>query len=205
MTKRASTDYKNVLVYVHGTNGSGKSTLARALIAASGGVKCVDRFEGYKKATSTSTVKGLALVGSYGAACGGVDGLSPYAAIHHICLTHSIFPKARVFAEGLITPGVETCQKLAGYFGEHLFIALATPEQDCIRNVLRRRARKGTETEYNPANLQRKGASVQSWANRLEKAGLNVARCTWAEAYLMCLNTLGIQPPSTAYLLGEIE
>lgn len=185
----------NRFIYIHGTNGSGKSTLARALIAACGGVQQVDvGYGGHPKASTTLTTEGVVLVGKYGNACGGVDGLSPYAAIHDVCLRHAIFPEARLLAEGLVTPGLETCQKLAGYFGEAMFIYLDTPEEQCIRNVLRRRARKGTTKEYDPTNLRKKTASAVSWANRLEQAGLNVQRLNWRMAYLECLDYLGIEP-----------
>lgn len=187
------------LVYVHGTNGSGKSTLARAVATAAGGIVDVRELPTNRKARWTLTRK-VVLIGKYGNACGGVDGLSPYAAIH------DIMPRLRgahVFAEGLITPGVETCQKLADYKDEHLFIALCTPIQDCIRHVLQRRKAKGNTKPYDPANLLRKAESVLSWHRRLNAAGLKCELMTFEEAYLSTLELLGLQPPSVDVLLGK--
>lgn len=199
MKKRSQNTCDTRLVYVHGTNGSGKSTLARALIAASGGILQVERLTQHKKATATVTIGGPVMVGSYATACGGVDGLSPYASIHDVCQRYAT--EGHLFAEGLITPGVETCSKLAGYVDKHLFIYLDTPVEKCVANVLKRRGRKGTDKPYNPDNLYKKIRSAQGWADRLENAGLNVQRLSWTDAYLECLNFLGIEP-SIDYILG---
>lgn len=176
------------LVYVHGTNGSGKSTLARALVALAGGA-VGDPVNAAKegKAFVTSTKEGVTFLGKYGNACGGVDGFSPYAAIHD-----ALPVGGRVFAEGLVTPGVETCQRLADKVDQHLYIALTVPVGTCITHVLRRRRAVGNDKIYDPANLYRKHASVQSWADRMEKAGLSVKRLGWREAYLESARLLGL-------------
>lgn len=184
----------SVLIYVHGTNGSGKSTLARALVAAAGG-SCgsENTVELPAKAFSTYTHEGAVFLGRYDNACGGVDGFSPYAAIHDVLDFH--FGRddgIRVFGEGLITPGVDTCRRLAERFDQHLFIALDVPVGECINHVLKRRAAKGNAKPYNPANLYRKAESVLSWANRLENAGLSVKRLNWRMAYLECTALLGL-------------
>jgi energy-coupling factor transporter ATP-binding protein EcfA2 len=189
MSKRS----KSSLVYVHGTNGSGKSTLARHLVALAGGATTCVNVVADAKAFVTMTKERVDFLGRYDNACGGVDGYSPYAAIHDavkLCLLAD--KSSRVFGEGLITPGVETCQRLADNFDQHLFIAMDVPEEQCIRNVLKRRATKGNDKPYDPANLLRKLASVQSWADRLEGAGLRVQRLDWRGAYLASAQRLGL-------------
>lgn len=183
---------KSVLVYVHGTNGSGKSTLARMLVAAAGGSTGHKNVVQGAKAHVTCTVEGPMFLGKYANACGGVDGFSPYAAIHDALRTCLVFPAARVFGEGLITPGVETCATMARQFDRHLFIALTVPEERCIEHVLKRRATKGNDKAFNPANLRKKLGSVQHWADRLEKANLSVKRLSWREAYLASTSLLGL-------------
>jgi energy-coupling factor transporter ATP-binding protein EcfA2 len=169
-----TTRSKSCLVYVHGTNGSGKSTLARALVALAGGaVGCENVMAPTCKAFSTYTSEGVVFLGRYDNACGGVDGFSPYAAIHGVIGHHVLRDDGvRMFGEGLITPGVETCQNMAEVFDDHLFIAL------------KRRATKGNAKPFDPANLRRKLASVHSWADRLDAAGLRVQRLSWRAAYL---------------------
>lgn len=189
------------LVYVHGTNGSGKSTLARAVIAAAGGVTGVSCIVGVPKATWTHTrTSGVVLVGKYGTACGGVDGLSPYASIKDIVANNAGFERC-IMAEGLITPGVETCQHLADTVGEALFIFLDVPVEQCITNVLSRRSRKGTTKEYNPANLLKKRASAESWEKRLSASGLTTRVLNWSGAYFTCLDFLGLPVPDVDQLL----
>lgn len=187
------------LVYVHGTNGSGKSTLARAVIASAGGVAVVETIPGHKKAHLTVSRAGPVFVGRYGTACGGADGLHPYASIFDAVASS----EAHVFAEGLITPGVETCRRLAGMAEEHLFIVLDVPPEQCVTNVLKRRARKGTDKPYNPDNLYRKHRSALSWGDRLDSAGLQTARLSWTEAYARVLGMLSLPFPDVTTLLED--
>ena len=189
----SSSKHSSSLVYVHGTNGSGKSTLARAVLAAAGGPLGVQSLPANPKATWTPTASaGVVLVGRYGNACGGVDGLQPYASIHDVLQANQ---GHRVLAEGLVTPGVDTCKAMAATADQHLFIFLDIPAEQCIQNVLKRRTKKGTTKPYDPANLYRKRDSAASWARRLKDAGLNVKMASWAEAYLLCLDALGLPVP----------
>ena len=191
-------------IYVHGTNGSGKSTLARGVLTAAGGMDQYSPTHVGKlgKAGFTETPRGVALLGSYARACGGVDGFSPYAHIHEVL--NAVIGKGYdyVFAEGLITPGVETCQQLAARFDNAIFIVLNTPVADCIAHVMARRKRKANDKEYDPANLYKKHQSAMNWGDRLERNGLTVHRLEYREAYRLCLRTLGLQEPSATDLLS---
>lgn len=191
----------SALIYVHGTNGSGKSTLARAIMAAAGGsAGYQETAKRPNKCGSTYTMEGVVLMGKYGNACGGMDGISPYALALPEMRRHAK-EEGRVFAEGLITPGVETCATMAGMFNEAVFIHLTTPNVECVKNVLARRERRGTDKPYNPANLHKKASSAESWASRLEAAGLNVKRLRWMQAYRLSLELLGLPMPSVETLL----
>ena len=189
----------HILVYVHGTNGSGKSTLARAVVAAAGGVREYASVLG--KAGTTHTNRGVNLVGKYGNACGGIDGIQPYALVSNVLSFNALFPGARVFGESLVTPGLATCQGFASMFERTVFILLDTPETDCIRNVLKRRSAKGNTKTYSPDNLYRKARSARSWANNLEASGLEVHRLQYREAYKLVLELLGLPLPSVEDLL----
>lgn len=180
------------LVYIHGTNGSGKSTLARALLAAAAHPTGIEHLPGNPKASWTNTAGGVVFIGKYGNACGGVDGLSPYAAIKDIVGMHADEGEI-MLAEGLVTPGLATCQELANMVNTHLFIHLDVPLEACVANVLTRRSRKGTDKPYDTANLIKKRASAESWIRRLGEAGLAVQICSWNEAYLRCLEFLELQ------------
>jgi energy-coupling factor transporter ATP-binding protein EcfA2 len=191
----------STLVYVHGTNGSGKSTLARAVLAAAGGAQSVAKLADSPKATYTYTdAPWVVLAGKYGTACGGVDGIQPYADLHRVLEAQARHDRS-VFAEGLVTPGQDTCVKFASYFTDAVFILLDTPDTVCIRNVLARRAAKGTTKTYDPKNLYKKQQSARNWATRLERAGLVVERLHYRQARIRVLALLGLPEPSVEQLL----
>lgn len=189
---------QDTLVYVHGTNGSGKSTLARAVLAAAGGPKDIVAVPGRAKATYTRTQQpGRFLVGKYLTSCGGVDGILPYADVEHVLQeTLNPFDYVSVLAEGLVTPGVGTCQRFAKLFDRAVFILLDTPEHKCIANVLTRRKAAGNEKTYSPDNLYTKARSARSWANNLERAGLEVHRLQYPDALRLSLALMRLDPYS---------
>jgi hypothetical protein len=125
----------STLVYVHGTNGSGKSTLARAVLAAAGGAQGVQRLPANPKATWTPAGRaGVVLAGKYGTACGGVDGIQPYADLYRVLMLRARAGDS-VFAEGLVTPGQDTCVSFAKLFTSATFILLDTPtRRTCTRS-----------------------------------------------------------------------
>lgn len=191
------------LVYIHGTNGSGKSTLARVVISYAGGVSGQSKLASNPRAVYTHLkTPGVVLAGKYGNACGGVDGIHPYADVHTVLAEQAALGRS-VLAEGLVTPGVETCQRFAALFDKAVFIALDVPDTVCIDHVLRRRARAGNVKEYSPDNLLRKGASTRRWAQRLQGAGLQAVALQWLPALHLTLSTLGVQAPATQDLIGS--
>lgn len=187
------------LVYVHGTNGSGKSTLAREVLAHLGGPQAVQVAPFNPKATYTTTATpGKVLVGKYLTSCGGVDGILPYADVYRVLMLRARAGD-NVFAEGLVTPGVETCRRFAALFDWTVFILLDTPETDCIRNVLTRRNAAGNTKPYNPANLHVKARSARGWANNLERAGLEVHQLQYPSALRLALSVMQ-EDQHSAYL-----
>lgn len=189
------------LVYVHGTNGSGKSTLARAVIAAAGGQTLYDRHPDLPRAASTHTARGVVLLGRYRAACGGVDLIAPYQDVLSE-ITRQVHTRQRidghpdnikVFAEGLITPGVETCTRMAMKFLDAHFIHLDTPEEQCHANMLARRKRMGkADQPYDPRNIYSKARSARSWVANLQRSGLNAYGLQYAAARETVFQLLGL-------------
>lgn len=178
----------STLVYVHGTNGSGKTTLARAVIEANGGV--TEQYLGIGKCWITRTRHHVELYGKYQTACGGVDGIQPYSDLVETMYSNRKNHQSLRFAEGLVTPGLDTCQRMVSMHTDCTFILLATPVDQCIRNVLKRRKEAGNTKPYDPRNLHRKDASARSWAERLDRAGLPVYVLQYNEALEMCLDQL---------------
>jgi len=191
----------STLIYVHGTNGSGKSTLARRVGVAAGGFGGQHRVPKNKRAFWTTTPADVSFVGRYGNKCGGVDGVQPYAAVFQI-MQFIADNNEHAFAEGLITPGVESCKRMAGMFEDHTFIALAVPIEVCVQHVVQRRAAARNIKPYDPANLIKKAGTVLSWADRLAAQGLHVKLLDPRSAYRHTLELLGLREPSVEDLLG---
>lgn len=180
------------LVYVHGTNGSGKSTLAREVLQYAGGA--IGIFNAHGACKITVTDRGVGLYGRYLNACGGVDGIQPYADFIETMRLHRHRKHLMRFAEGLVTPGVDTCKRMAEYHGNALFLLLDTPETDCIANVLKRRAAAGNSKPYSADNLYKKARSARSWADNLERVGLQVKRVQYKDALFETLEALDLTP-----------
>lgn len=173
----------SVLVYVHGTNGSGKSTLARALMDRADGPSHLGMLPGQPKAAWTRTKRGAVFVGRYHTPTGGVDGVQPYAAVLDIIDFLTSRTRPRLFLEGVLSPGREKCKQMASMVDTHLFVHLATPLDQCIENVMKRRRERGSDKPLNPDNLIKKHRQAKNWENNLRAEGLNVAALTYDEAY----------------------
>lgn len=166
------------LIYVHGTNGSGKSTLARALLQAVGGAK------GMEDGVTLTQRAGFVMIGKYVTACGGVDTVHPYARVKEI-IKEQAGKNRVIFAEGLITPGLQTCKDFAQMVDEALFIYLDVPVKVCVEHVKQRRHEAGNFDYFDISNLVLKARSALSWANRLPAEKLS-----YDEAYAFCLKEI---------------
>lgn len=196
-------------VYIHGTNGSGKTTLARALMICAGpnpvgGKVCDAPVTFVARATPQRDVY---FIGKYTGPTGGLDTVQPFKNGVHAAIARAGMGDP-VVMESMVTPGLETCQLLHKSCPGLVFFWLDTPVQQCINQTLERRARRKAargqppdEDAFDPVNLQRKAASVASWAARLTEAGIPVERGDWAFVYARCKAVLGITEPGASQLL----
>lgn len=171
----------STLIFVHGTNGSGKSTLANALIKRAGGIASY-------VGGVTYTRSNLLLIGKYhDVATGGMDSLHPYSNVL-LAMKNAVRAnkKGVVFAEGMVTPGVERCRTYESVFDEVIFIHLVVDIEQCIKHVLMRREARGNKKKFDPSNLIHKAKSAEYWASGIQDAGMNVKRCDYKQAERMC-------------------
>ena len=180
---------KQSLIYVHGTNGSGKSTLARYLLMCAGGIKAIKQHP-VTSAYCTYSYGRLACVGKYRALTGGADGVQPYALVPKTAIA-LLRDGHDVLIEGLMSPGVETCQALhdrAVRLGAYVrFIRLDIGFYQSVQNVLRRRMLAGNEKEYDPGNLRKKQRSCDGWLENLGAAGLPIYGLDWNNTRDLCM------------------
>lgn len=175
----------SICIFVHETNRSGKSTLARRIIDLCGGVSAYYADTSYKGG-STILKNGIGLLGKYDNACGGMDGFHPAASIKTELKKHTMNPDGKVFAEGLMTFGVETCKEISEMFDRCIFILLDTEIPQCIEYVKQRRSEKGNTKEYSPEHLYKKAKSAYSWYLNLLQEGLECYRLKFDDA-LRCV------------------
>jgi hypothetical protein len=183
----------SAFIYVHGPNGAGKTTLAYSLITCAGGI--VEEKRTKAGALLSITKENVVFIGKYRTACGGADGVQPYSLVPdavRVCLAN----KRHVFCEGLMTPGVETCQTMARFARYHrvnaVFILLDASIDVCTRHVVERRERNGNFKPYDNAHLVKKHRSSKNWANNLRAAGLTCLNLKWGEARDYCQRSFGI-------------
>jgi len=182
----------STLVYVHGTNGSGKSTLARAVINAAGGIipDSAWQLDWNRRAKWAHTTQRVVMVGKYtNRPCGGVDCIAPYRDVYEVLkITH----KRNAFAEGLMTPGIETCRKYADLYKRAVFIHLDTPVDQCLANHLKRKETIGSTRPYDPKNLYKKAETAKRWRENLERAGLEAYSLQWPQAKQLTFELFGL-------------
>jgi len=185
---------KQSLIYVHGTNGSGKSTLARYLLMCAGGIRKIAQHP-VTEAYCTYSYGRLACVGKYRALTGGADGVQPYALVPKTAIA-LLQDGCDVLIEGLMSPGVETCQALhdrAVRLGAYVrFIRLDIGFYQSVQNVLRRRMLAGNEKEYDPGNLRKKQRSCDGWLENLGAAGLPIYGLDWNNTRDLCMQNFGL-------------
>lgn len=176
----------NKIIYICGTHGSGKSTLARAFIAQHGGVSQVIKING---SIVTLTMDGSAILGNYSNPCGGVDGYKDWKQIYTTVQELVSYNCPVIFFEGMVTYGKDkylSLNSIPGY--SFLFIKLNTAIPQCISNVLRRRAEKGNEKEFNPSNVYNKEKCWYSMYISLLEAGVKHCYTTDFDSALNCID-----------------
>lgn len=192
-------------VYIHGTNGAGKTTLARALMVCARGTIIEAKVHDAMVTIATlrrDSQKDLVFVGKYRSATGGFDTVQPFADGVKAAITRAMCYGEQVVMESLVTPGVDTCKQLADGIKDVTFFWLDVPLPRCIEQMNQRRAARGSEPLEDVSNVEKKAASVASWARRLTEAGLHVERGDWDYVYARCKQILNLTEPPEEELLS---
>lgn len=140
-----------MIINIRGTHGSGKSTVLRQfldnyksqVIQPEG----VHKPEGYLCLTPFGDVY---IVGSYKTACGGCDGIQPYALIWPRVLDYAT--RGHVLFEGaLVSNSYGNIGRYSEMFGDQfVFAFLDTPLKTCIDRILERRKKNGNIKPFDP-------------------------------------------------------
>lgn len=162
------------IVNLRGTHGSGKSTVATQILAMFpndpyGSGRKPDGYTVFLPRTR----KTLAIVGSYATACGGCDGIQPYA---------DIWPRVEAAAadhdhvlfEGALISTTYGSIGLASepLGGDFVFAFLDTPQEVAVARVNQRRAARGAAPLADPKNVVEKWATIDRLHYRLATGNL---------------------------------
>src|SRR5688572_10228583 len=190
---------------MHGTNGTGKTTIARALIAlatARYGKPVHRKMPAWKCCIVYFRKPRIVFLGRYndGSPSGGMDTVDHYPTALWKAVECAQRDGASLFIERLVTPGLETCQKLHASIGMR-FLYIDVPMDECIRGVKARRKQAGNKKPLNPTNLLDKGRASRSWYDRLTAAGVPIERGGRVEVYRKCRVALALYDKATEKLL----
>lgn len=207
------------IINIRGTSGSGKSTAVRAIMNLAIEAATKTGRLGANPYYADPMVFGkkrknplfyllefpghpdVAVLGHYGADCGGCDTLPDYAFIMELIRTR-YQEGAHVIFEGLLlSHDKKQVTALWEWLGKKDFtvLELTEPLEVCLASVRERRARKGQDPNtFNPANTVRRHAEVIRASQQLEERGIPVRRVSRAECVPTVLGLLGLRAEALA-------
>lgn len=197
------------IINIRGTSGSGKSTAVRAImnLAAQLSKEGVQPFYadpmvfGKKRKAPLFYLcrfpdhPDVAVLGSYGADCGGCDTLPNYYFIMEL-IKERYREGSHVLFEGLLlSHDKKQVTALHEWLGKKDFTVMELTESldTCIQSVSDRRMRKGDSPQFNTANTIRRHAEVIRASTILEERGIPVQRVSRAECVPAILELLGLR------------
>jgi len=197
------------LVNIRGTSGSGKSTAVRSIMERADSVDpfLADPAVFGKKRKNPlfylCQFKGhpdVAVLGHYGADCGGLDTLPSYAFITELIRTRYSEGQHVIFEGLLLSHDTKQVLGLWDWLGKKDFTVLELTEtvETCVQSVRDRRARKGQPPEFNTNNTVRRHGEVIRACSKLEAAGVPVRRISRAECVPTVLELLELRKEAVA-------
>ena len=149
-----------MIINIRGTHGSGKSTIVRQLIERYSASKVGDNPRkpiGYRMNTPFGK---LQVIGSYETACGGCDGIQPYALIWPMVVEAAKLAHV-VFEGALVSSSYGNIGRASEVYGDQfVFAFLDTPIEVCLERIVARRLAKGNLKPLDPKNTKHKYDSI---------------------------------------------
>jgi len=173
-----------LIINLRGTSGSGKTAIVKRLMETYG-------YNSFSKGVSLGTDAAgwrwpVFAIGKYDNVCGGMDTVPTQAD----CATYvaKAYDSGHVICEGLLASGVgpkatlpAACIAAAG--PNAWFLCMDTPLEVCIERVKARRAARGDDRPFNPANTVAKWEQTRRAYELLEEGGANVRWLPYETAY----------------------
>ncbi len=163
-----------MIINIRGTHGSGKSTVVHQLIERYSASAVGDNPKkpiGYRMNTPFG---GLHVVGSYRTACGGCDGIQPYARIWPLVVEAATWGHV-VFEGALVSSSYGSIGRSSEVYGDDfVFAILDTPLEVCIERIRKRREAKGNMKPLDPKNTASKYKSVNDSLRMMREANRRI-------------------------------
>lgn len=175
---------------IRGTSGSGKTWVMREFMRRFSDDWKEVFWEGRRNPIAYEA-KGVTVLGSYRATCGGCDGIGSarevFDTIQAMFPTAEAITSAKIVMEGLLlSEDVKHSLKLP----DLRVLFLATPLETCLTQIESRRKAAGNEKPLNPANTSNRIATIERARGRLLEAGVPCYRTTAKQAPGILLNWL---------------
>lgn len=179
-----------MIIQVRGTNGSGKTTVVRRVMQSVGdwdAVKVANRRQPlYYK--SIDCPKQVVALGHYETATGGCDTIPKAKDVYD--LAASFDEPTVVLMEGIfLSEDTKWTKLLAEKHTVHALF-LTTPLDQCVRQVLSRRAEGGNDKELDPTRMTRRFHDIERCRRKMVELGLNARRVSSDQAVRVTLNLL---------------
>lgn len=161
-----------------GTSGSGKTYLVRNLIRRFAARP--DTWMGIPINNGLYKDLPVVVIGNYANACGGCDGIQPYARLLEV-IEYYMTPERTALQVLLIYEGLLISHSI-GSIGElvrkhgrrHVMAFLDTPLDTCLDRIQLRRDERGDTRPFNPANTIKDYKAVQQCRKRAIHGGFRV-------------------------------
>jgi ABC-type dipeptide/oligopeptide/nickel transport system ATPase component len=206
------------IVNIRGTSGSGKSTAVRAIMNLSIEAAVKTGRLGVNPFYADPAVFGkkrknplfylcefpghpdVAVLGHYGADCGGCDTLPNYEFIMNLIWERYQEGQHVIFEGLLLSHDKKQVTALYERLGKKDFTVLELTEtlETCLASVRERRVRKGDSPDFNTANTVRRHGEVIRASLQLEERGIPVRRVSRAECVPAVLELLGLRSEALA-------
>lgn len=175
-----------MIIQIRGTSGSGKSTVMRQVIKQLGDPPGTFYIEGRKKPLYYTYFNRLTILGHYESPCGGCDTIGSAKAVYD--LIQRLNPKTKiVLCEGLLlSEDVKWTMQLP----DPRVFFLATPIEQCIEWIKKRREEVGNDKPLNESNTRNRVAVIERAYNKLRQQGVYCRRCTVASASSLVLDQI---------------
>jgi hypothetical protein len=164
-----------MLISIRSTNGGGKSTIVKTILCHYRGLPIFGLLGPKRPEAYSLRIPGVAkpvfILGPYHVASGGADQIQPYDLILDLLEKYAV--QGHVLFEGVIvSSSYGRVGRLMERWGQEAVMAfLTTPLEQCIENVKKRRAEKGTDKEFNPKNLTSKFNQIKGSREKILAAG----------------------------------